>query len=201
MMKKLTAYEKVTAQIIAKIEESGQLPWHKPWRDNPNLSPVNMISGNAYKGINSFVLDGKHDTNYWLTYKQAKDLGGQVRKGEKGTQVTFMPSQDTFTMVNFDFATLERRLRELAFLNSGVRILLTDARGETPQVSELVYEGGLNAFVTYLDRKKQPVFDAPIAFSGEKDGITVEVALQWNDSYHETMLPPYIVLKDLLCRN
>jgi len=113
---------------------------------------------------------------------------GDADEGEKGTQVTFLPSPETFTKTVFDFDTLERRLRELAFLNSGVKILLTDAREEEPRVSELFYEGGLQAFVAYLDRKKQPAFEAPVAFMGEKDGITVEVALQWNDSYHETML-------------
>ena len=113
---------------------------------------------------------------------------GDAAPGEKGTQVTFLPSPETFTKTVFDFDTLERRLRELAFLNSGVKIVLTDARGEEPRVSHLFYEGGLEAFVAYLDRKKQPAFETPIAVMAEKDGITVEVALQWNDSYHETML-------------
>ena len=107
---------------------------------------------------------------------------------DKGTKVTFLPSPETFTKVVFDFDTLERRLRELAFLNSGVRIILTDARENEPRVSELFYQGGLEAFVAYLDRKKTPAFAPPIAFIGEKDGITIEVAVQWNDSYHETML-------------
>lgn len=113
---------------------------------------------------------------------------GDAKEGEKGTQVTFLPSPETFTKTVFDFDTLERRLRELAFLNSGVKIVLTDAREEESRVSELFYEGGLEAFVAYLDRKKTPAFEMPVAFMGEKDGITVEVALQWNDSYHETML-------------
>lgn len=86
---KQTPYEKLTAQIISKIESSGRLPWQKPWRDNPNLSPVNLISGNAYKGMNSFILDGEFSSNYWLTYKQATDKGGNVRKGEKGQQITY----------------------------------------------------------------------------------------------------------------
>ena len=116
------------------------------------------------------------------------EVTGQAAPGETGTQVTFLPSPDTFTKTRFDFTTLERRLRELAFLNSGVKIILTDARGETPQVSELVYEGGLEAFVAYLDRKKQSAFGRPITIGGERDNISVEVALQWNDSYHETML-------------
>ena len=81
---------------------------------------------------------------------------------EKGTEVTFLPSTDTFTKVEFDFATLEHRLRELAFLNSGVRIFLTDARGEEDKTTELHYEGGLEAFLTYLDRAKTALHKPPI---------------------------------------
>ena len=108
--------------------------------------------------------------------------------GRKGTEVTFLPSTETFTKTEFDFDTLEHRLRELAFLNSGVRILLTDKRGVEPRVVELFYEGGLEAFVRYLDRAKHPLLDAPISMSAERDGITVEVAMWWNDSYHEQVL-------------
>ncbi|SHO62346.1 DNA gyrase subunit B [Pseudoxanthobacter soli DSM 19599] len=109
-------------------------------------------------------------------------------EGRTGTTVTFLPSPQTFTMTEFDFATLERRLRELAFLNSGVRILLEDLRGVEPKREELHYEGGLEAFVRWLDRTKHPLIPAPVTMRGERDGITVEVALQWNDSYHENTL-------------
>ena len=109
-------------------------------------------------------------------------------EGRTGTAVTFMPSPETFTHIEFDFATLERRLRELAFLNSGVRILLEDRRGVEPKREELHYEGGLEAFVRWLDRTKHPLIPAPVFMRGERDGITVEVALQWNDSYHENTL-------------
>ncbi len=105
-----------------------------------------------------------------------------------GTEVTFMPSAETFTMVEFDFKTLEKRLRELAFLNSGTRIILTDKRGAEEQVEELYYEGGLEEFVKYLDRTKSALIETPIYLKSEKDGITVEVALWWNDSYHENVL-------------
>ncbi|MGA2795304.1 MAG: DNA topoisomerase (ATP-hydrolyzing) subunit B, partial [Roseiarcus sp.] len=110
-------------------------------------------------------------------------------KPKRGTQVTFTPSQQTFTMVEFDFATIEHRLRELAFLNSGVRIVLTDARHAEIKREELHYEGGLEAFVRYLDRTKTPLIGAPILIRGERDAIVVEVALWWNDSYHENVLP------------
>ncbi|MBM3598622.1 MAG: DNA topoisomerase (ATP-hydrolyzing) subunit B [Alphaproteobacteria bacterium] len=108
--------------------------------------------------------------------------------GRKGTEVTFLASKQTFTKTDYDFDTLEHRLRELAFLNSGVKLALTDARGVEPKTVELHYEGGLQAFVGYLDRSKTPLHAPPIALRGERDGLTVEVAMQWNDSYHETML-------------
>jgi len=109
--------------------------------------------------------------------------------GDKtGTEVTFLPSTDTFTMVEYDFSTLEHRLRELAFLNSGVRIVLSDNRGVEPVVSRLHYDGGLDAFVRYLDRAKTPVLDTPIFIIAERDGLSVEVAMWWNDSYHENVL-------------
>ncbi|NUJ80389.1 DNA topoisomerase (ATP-hydrolyzing) subunit B [Methylocystis sp. FS] len=107
---------------------------------------------------------------------------------KRGTEVTFLPSSATFTMTEFDFATIEHRLRELAFLNSGVRIVLTDARHAEVKREELYYEGGLEAFVRYLDRAKTPLVSAPILIHGQRDQINVEVALWWNDSYHENVL-------------
>ncbi|CAH0338785.1 DNA topoisomerase (ATP-hydrolyzing) subunit B [Rhizobium sp. CECT 9324] len=109
-------------------------------------------------------------------------------EGRSGTEVTFLPSPDTFTNIEFDYSTLEHRLRELAFLNSGVRILLTDKRRSDIRQEEMVYDGGLEAFVVYLDRAKKPLVQKPVAIRGEKDGITVEVAMWWNDSYHENVL-------------
>ncbi len=106
----------------------------------------------------------------------------------RGTEVTFMPSTQTFTKTEFDFATLEHRLRELAFLNSGVTIVLADRRGVEAKEATLHYEGGLKAFVQYLDRTKTSLISAPIMLMSERDGMTVEVALTWNDSYHESML-------------
>jgi DNA gyrase subunit B len=111
-----------------------------------------------------------------------------LANGRRGTEVTFLPSSDTFTMTEFDFATLEHRLRELAFLNSGVRIVLTDARHAEEKRVELMYEGGVEAFVRYLDRNKKAEFAAPITIKAERDGIAVEAALWWNDSYYENVL-------------
>ena len=106
----------------------------------------------------------------------------------KGTKVTFMPSIDTFSMIEFDFPTLEHRLRELAFLNSGARIVLRDDRPDEALEVELYYEGGTKAYVEYLDRNKTALHET-VALIGENDeGIGVEVALQWNESYHENVL-------------
>ena len=108
---------------------------------------------------------------------------------ETGTAITFMPSFETFRGVTtFDYGTLEHRLRELAFLNSGVRITLTDKRPADEKKIELFYEGGLEAFTRYLDRSRKPLLPEPIVTMGEKDGIVVEAALWWNDSYNETVL-------------
>ena len=115
-----------------------------------------------------------------------KDVGPS--DGKKGTEVTFLPSSGTFTKTEFDFATLEHRLRELAFLNSGVSITLADKRGVELKETHLHYEGGLKAFVEYLDRAKQPLIPAPVMILSEKDGVTVEIAMTWNDSYHESTL-------------
>ena len=112
-------------------------------------------------------------------------------KGEprKGTRVRFLASDQTFKNVNeYDFDKLEHRYRELAFLNSGVRIILRDLRHEEPLEHDLFYEGGIGAFVTYLDRNKQPMIPEPIAIMADKDGIGIEVALEWNDSYYENVL-------------
>src|SRR5512132_1368821 len=105
-----------------------------------------------------------------------------------GTRVTFVPSTQTFTMVEFDYATLEHRLRELAFLNSGVRIVLSDHRGVEPKTEEMRYEGGLRAFVRFLDRTKHPLIPEPIVVEKERDGIRLECALWWNSGYHESVL-------------
>ena len=108
-------------------------------------------------------------------------------EGRRGTEITFMPSIKVFTRTEFSYATLEHRLRELAFLNSGIEIVLEDRRGPEPVRESLHYDGGLEAFVKYLDRSKQPLH-APIVISAERDRVVVEAALQWNDGYHETTI-------------
>ena len=120
---------------------------------------------------------------------------GPAKEGEKGTEVRFLASaktnhpEGTFSNLDYVFKTLENRLRELAFLNSGVHIVLEDERPADPLKTEFCYEGGVREFVRFLDRSKQPVMPEPIFIEGEKDGIGVEVAMWWNDSYHENVLP------------
>ena len=108
--------------------------------------------------------------------------------GKTGTEVTFLPSTETFTQTEFSFSKLEDRFRELAFLNSGVNLIFRDERGDEPKESVLHYEGGIQSFVDWLDRSKTPIFKPAITVRGEQDGITVEAAIEWTDSYHETML-------------
>ena len=107
--------------------------------------------------------------------------------GLTGTHVTFMPSTDTFSTIQFDFATLEHRLRELAFLNSGVRIQLADNRAGEPVVSEFFFDGGLTAFVAWLNRSRSPLHDT-VTLTTTRDDITVELAMAWTDSFHENTL-------------
>src|SRR3978361_108234 len=108
--------------------------------------------------------------------------------GKRGTEVTFLASTQTFTSVEYDFATLEHRLRELAFLNSGVNIVLSDMRHAVEKREAMHYEGGVEEFVKYLDRNKKPMVPSPIMIDAEMNGIGVEAALWWNDSYHENVL-------------
>jgi DNA gyrase subunit B len=108
-------------------------------------------------------------------------------EGKTGTQITFLPSEGTFSMVEFDYGTLAHRLRELAFLNSGVHIELRDDRGVEPKSDVFSYEGGISAFVEFLDRNKTPLHEPAISISGERDGVEIECALQWNNSYPENV--------------
>jgi DNA gyrase subunit B len=135
--------------------------------------------------------DGKE---HWMKFAYGDPVAplkvvGNAPEGKKGTRVTFLPSTETFKNVTeFDFERLEHRYRELAFLNSGVRIKLRDKRGEDTLEHDLFYEGGIAAFVKYLDRNKQALLPEPVSVSAEKDGIGIDVALEWNDSYYENVL-------------
>jgi DNA gyrase subunit B len=165
-------------------------------------------SGNAYKvsgglhGVGVSVVNALSTSLKLRIWRDGREHSMEFRHGEpvaplavvgdadgrRGTEVTFLPSQETFSMVEFDYATLEHRLRELAFLNSGVRIVLTDARHPEVKREELFYRGGVEAFVRYLDRSKAAELQRPIMINAERDGVGVEVALWWNDSFYESVL-------------
>ncbi|MFN7612327.1 MAG: DNA topoisomerase (ATP-hydrolyzing) subunit B [Alphaproteobacteria bacterium] len=133
----------------------------------------------------------RDNKEYWMRFENGAAVKPLAErgdaKGKRGTQVTFFPSAEIFNGIVFDYDTLEHRLRELAFLNSGVRIILTDKRPAESIVAELFYEGGTTAYVHYLDRSKNALHPT-IVMHGEKDGMTVDIAMQWNDSYHENTL-------------
>ena len=134
----------------------------------------------------------RNEKEYYMQFRHGDPVAPLAEMGpapgRKGTEITFLPSPATFTRTEFDFGTLEHRLRELAFLNSGVVIILADKRGVEPREVTLHYEGGLKAFVEYLDRAKAGLIPAPIMIVAEREGVTVEVAMTWNDSYHESTL-------------
>jgi len=170
----------------------------------------NTSDDNAYKvsgglhGVGVSVVNALSDwlelniwrdgQEHWMRFRHGDaeaplKVLGPAAPGQKGTKVTFMFSTDTFKNVtDYDFDKLEHRYRELAFLNSGVRLFLTDARHEESKTVELYYEGGIAAFVSYLDRNKSAMMPEPIAISGTRDNVTIEVALEWNDSYYENVL-------------
>ncbi|MBB4614473.1 DNA topoisomerase (ATP-hydrolyzing) subunit B [Novosphingobium taihuense] len=135
--------------------------------------------------------DGKE---HWMKFAHGDavaplEVRGPAPEGKKGTRVTFQASHETFkNVLEFDFDKLEHRYRELAFLNSGVRILLRDKRHEEVKEHDLYYVGGIAAFVKYLDRNKQALMPEPVAISANRDGIGIDVALEWNDSYYENVL-------------
>jgi DNA gyrase subunit B len=150
------------------------------------VSVVNALS--EWLGLRIWRNGKEHFMRFRLGEPEAPlAIVGEAR-GKRGTEVSFLPSSLIFTKTEFDYATLEHRLRELAFLNSGVTIKFLDNRGVEKKETLLHYEGGLEAFVKYLDRAKTALVPKPILLKAERDGITVEVALWWNDSYHENML-------------
>jgi DNA gyrase subunit B len=134
-------------------------------------------------------IDGKE---HYMRFRDGVAEAPLVQRGDaggkRGTGVRFLPSTATFTMVEFDRKTLEHRLRELAFLNSGVTIIFRDLRGPEPFEEVMRYEGGVEAFVRHLDRSRTPIIGDPISVRAERDKVQIEAALQWNDGYHETML-------------
>ena len=170
----------------------------------------NTTEGNAYKvsgGLHGVGVSVVNALSEWLELTIWRDgeehmmrfaygdavaplkVVGSVPEGKRGTRVSFLQSGETFKNVtDYDFDKLEHRYRELAFLNSGVRVILADARHEERREVDLFYEGGIAAFVKYLDRNKTALLPDPVAISAVRDGIGIDVALEWNDSYYENVL-------------
>jgi len=167
----------------------------------------NTADDNAYKvsgGLHGVGVSVVNALSEWLeltVWRDGEEHFMRFRNGEaeaplkvvgktdkRGTRVTFLPSGETFKQVEFDFERLEHRFRELAFLNSGVRLVLQDARHAEPKSVEMFYEGGIAAFVKYLDRAKTPLFPEPVAIHGQRDDTGIDIALEWNDSYYENVL-------------
>ena len=168
--------------------------------ENTNDDNAYKVSGGLH-GVGVSVVNALSDFLDLTIWRDGQEHYMRFRRGDaeaplkvvgpsekRGTRVTFLPSAETFKITEFDFDKLEHRFRELAFLNSGVRLVLVDARHEEPREVELYYEGGIAAFVKYLDRTKNPLMPEPIAINGFRDDVGIDVALEWNDSYYENVL-------------
>ena len=191
--------EKVSAAqvIMTQLHAGGKFDQNS-YKVSGGLHGVGVSVVNALSEFLDLTVrrEGKEWTMRFKHGEAGEDLKPirDLEPGERnGTSVTFLPSAETFTMTDFDFKTLEDRLRELAFLNSGVNIYLSDHRPDDPAEhveSHLHFEGGIESFVAYLDRSKKPIFKPAVAINAfdEDAGITVEAAIEWTDAYHETML-------------
>jgi DNA gyrase subunit B len=169
--------------------------------DNTNDTNAYKVSGGLH-GVGVSVVNALSDVLDLTIWRDGEEHTMQFRQGDavaplkvvgpsngkKGTKVTFTPSASTFKILEFDFEKLEHRYRELAFLNSGVRLFLADERHAERKEVELFYEGGIAAFVRYLDRTKVPLMPDPVAINGQRDDVGIDVALEWNDSYYEQVL-------------
>jgi DNA gyrase subunit B len=178
------------AQVIMTQLHAGGKFDQNSYKVSGGLHGVGISVVNALSDWLELVIhrDGKTHEMRFVHGEAEADLALVGDTDVSGTQVTFHPSAQTFSMTEFSFDTLEHRLRELAFLNSGVSITLEDRRGPEPRIVDLTFEGGLEAFVRYLDRNKSALIEVPVTLQSEQDDIGVELALWWNDSYHETVL-------------
>jgi DNA gyrase subunit B len=187
----ISAAEVVMTQLHAG-GKFGEGEDENPYKVSGGLHGVGVSVVNALSSVLELKIwrDGKeHFVRFrnGVTEAPLKIIGDAEAK--RGTEVTFWPSAETFhNVTEFDYATLEHRLRELAFLNSGVRVVLADERHADKQSEEMRYQGGIAEFVRFIDRSKVPLVEAPIMLRAEKDGVGIELALWWNDAYHEQVL-------------
>ena len=187
----ISAAEVVMTQLHAG-GKFGEGEDDNPYKVSGGLHGVGVSVVNALSTVLELKIwreDKEHFVRFrnGVTEAPLKVLG--PAEGKRGTEVTFWPSLETFhNITEFDYATLEHRLRELAFLNSGVLVQLKDERHADKKTEEMRYDGGIGEFVRYIDRSKVALIDAPLTISGDKDGTAVEVAMWWNDAYHEHVL-------------
>ena len=189
------AEEKVSAAevIMTQLHAGGKF-------DNTSDDNAYKVSGGLH-GVGVSVVNALSEWLDLTIWRDGEEHFMRFRNGEaeaplkvvgktdkRGTRVTFLPSSETFKNIEFDFERLEHRFRELAFLNSGVRLVLADERHDERKEVEMYYEGGIAAFVKWLDRAKTPLIPDPIAITGQRDEIGIEVSLEWNDSYYENVL-------------
>ncbi|VAV96612.1 DNA gyrase subunit B [hydrothermal vent metagenome] len=179
------------AQVIMTQLHAGGKFDNNSYKISGGLHGVGVSVVNALSDFLELVI-WRNDKEHFMRFENGDAVDDLVvvgdAKGKTGTMVTFMPSRKTFGNIDFDFEKLKHRFRELAFLNSGVRIRIEDNRHAEKEEIELYYEGGITSYVKYLDRSKKPLIPEPITVSGEKDEIIFECALQWNDSYHENVM-------------
>ncbi len=176
--------------VMTQLHAGGKFD-HNTYKVSGGLHGVGVSVVNALSKFLE-VRIWREDKEHFIRFQHGKSdaplkVVGKAN-GRTGTQTTFLPSSETFSAIEFDLPTLEHRLRELAFLNSGLAITLEDKRGVDPKKFEFHYDGGIEEFVLFLDKKKAALHTPPVVINGTKDGMTVDVALQWNDSYHENML-------------
>ncbi|OQA91305.1 MAG: DNA gyrase subunit B [Elusimicrobia bacterium ADurb.Bin231] len=180
--------DKSALEVVMTILHAGGKFDHQSYKVSGGLHGVGVSVVNAlseYLEVEVY----RNDKIYWQRYERGKVTGPLKEKGatdDIGTKVTFMPDKEIFSVTEYSFDTLSSRLRELAFLNAGTRITIIDER--TDKEHTFFYEGGIIQFVKYLNQNKNCLHPEPIYFSKEKDGVTVEVAIQYNDSYSENVL-------------
>ena len=175
--------------IMTRLHAGGKFD-HNSYKVSGGLHGVGVSVVNALSSLLELTV-WRDGTEHRMRFRHG-DAEAPLRAAgpasRTGTRVTFTPSPRTFTRTAFDFGVLENRLRELAFLNSGLRIYLADRRTLEAREQEFFYQGGVRAFVAYLDRNKTALHDESIHFADQRDGLAVEVAMRWSDAYHENTL-------------